>query len=90
MPIYEYYCSQCKAEFELTRPFSQADAPASCPQCGGAAQKLLSVFASKLDYYIKVPEKPAFRSLPETPAAAGAPSNPEAEAPAKDSRRAKP
>lgn len=77
MPIYEYYCSLCKAEFELNRPFSQSDAPASCPKCGGAAQKLLSVFASKLDYYIKVPEKPAYRNLPEaTPASSDPPAKP--------------
>jgi len=61
MPTYEYFCPQCRQEFELMRPFSQAEAPAPCPKCGTPGEKLLSVFASKLDYYIKVPEKGAFR-----------------------------
>ena len=77
MPIYEYYCPQCKAEFELSRSFSQANEPAPCPKCGAVGQKLLSVFASKLDYYIKVPEKPAYRKLPEAdPTSSSAPAKP--------------
>ncbi len=77
MPIYEYYCSQCKQEFELSRPLSQSDTPAACPQCGGQAQKLLSVFASKMDYTLKVPEKGPYRQLPEAaPAASATAGNP--------------
>ena len=33
MPIYEYVCPRCKTEFEVIRPFSEADKPAKCPQC---------------------------------------------------------
>lgn len=41
MPIYEYRCAECSAEFEKMQKFS--DAPVSnCAQCGGAVQKLIS------------------------------------------------
>jgi len=61
MPIYEYFCPRCKKEFELMRPLSEADKPAFCPDCGSEAEKLISVFASKADFYIKPPAKDAFR-----------------------------
>jgi putative FmdB family regulatory protein len=35
MPIYEYICKDCKNEFEVIRPMSQADAPMACAKCGG-------------------------------------------------------
>jgi putative FmdB family regulatory protein len=65
MAIYEYFCPKCKAEFELMRPISKADEPASCPKCGSQGEKLVSVFASKADFYLKVPEKGAFRKPDE-------------------------
>lgn len=64
MPIYEYYCSKCKKEFELRRPISEADAPAFCPRCGSEGQKLISGFASKLEFYIR-PTLKVYRKLPE-------------------------
>ncbi|NLZ26558.1 MAG: zinc ribbon domain-containing protein [Chloroflexi bacterium] len=33
MPLYEYECQHCGRQFELLRPFSQADSPAECPAC---------------------------------------------------------
>lgn len=33
MPIYEYSCQNCKAKFELMRPFSKSREGASCPHC---------------------------------------------------------
>jgi putative FmdB family regulatory protein len=60
MPIYEYFCPKCEKEFELMRPFSEADKSALCPECGSEAEKLISAFASKVNFYIKVP-KGAFR-----------------------------
>jgi len=62
MPIYEYICTKCKTEFELMRPFSEADKPAVCPKCNSEAQKLLSVFASKVGFYIRAPAKPLGKS----------------------------
>jgi putative FmdB family regulatory protein len=61
MPIYEYYCAKCQREFEIMRPMSQANEAACCPLCGGQAQKLVSACASKVDFYIRPPAKPAFR-----------------------------
>ena len=58
MPIYEYICTQCKTEFEMIRPFSEADKPAVCPKCNTEARKLLSGFASKTGSYIQTPAKP--------------------------------
>ena len=42
MPLFEYHCNQCHAEFEhLVRG---ADEGVSCPQCGGRrVEKLISV-----------------------------------------------
>lgn len=53
MPVYEYFCPKCKKEFELKRPFSEADKLTNCPQCGSESQKLISAFASKESFYIK-------------------------------------
>jgi putative FmdB family regulatory protein len=58
MPIYEYICTKCKTEFELMRPFSEADKPAVCPKCNSEAQKLVSGFASKVGFHIQTPAKP--------------------------------
>ena len=45
MPIYEYFCSDCKSSFELLRPLSQADQEADCPHCHKPARRKLSTFA---------------------------------------------
>lgn len=66
MPIYEYRCSQCGTEFELMLPLAQRDSPTPCPRCGGRGERLVSVFASKMGFYIKTPEKPAFRKPEKT------------------------
>jgi len=34
MPLYEYVCQACNHPFETLRPFSQADQPIVCPNCG--------------------------------------------------------
>lgn len=67
MPIYEYRCTGCGNDFEMTRSISQAGEPATCPACGKDAHKLISAFASKVDYTVKVPTKEPFRA-PATPA----------------------
>ncbi len=46
MPIYEYYCPRCAAKFELLRPMSRIDEPATCPQGHGSGARTLSVFAT--------------------------------------------
>lgn len=64
MAIYEYQCPSCGREFEVMRPISQADEVAQCPHCGTGGERLVSVFASKAEYTIKVPRKDAFRKRP--------------------------
>ncbi len=63
MPIYEYYCPKCKDVFQLQRPIVDYSKPASCPRCGGESQRLLSSFASKIDYNLQIPNKEPFRKL---------------------------
>lgn len=38
MPIYDYCCGQCEAQFE-SRHAATADPPA-CPRCGGAVRRI--------------------------------------------------
>lgn len=46
MPLYEYYCPECKEPFEALRPAQEADAPLACPVCRGqSSQRILSLFA---------------------------------------------
>jgi putative FmdB family regulatory protein len=46
MPLYEYFCRRCEAKFELLRPMSRSNEPASCPSGHGGAERVLSVFSS--------------------------------------------
>ncbi|MBM4418858.1 MAG: zinc ribbon domain-containing protein [Chloroflexi bacterium] len=82
MPIYEYRCASCARDFELTRPVSQSGDPGACPTCGTPAEKLISAFASKADYTVKIPQKEPLR--PPMPAAkAAATAAPKRKPPAK-------
>ena len=65
VPIYEYLCTKCKMQFELRRPFSEADKPAICPKCNSEAQKLISNFASKTGSYLQTPSKPFRKGIAE-------------------------
>jgi putative FmdB family regulatory protein len=48
MPIYEYFCADCRTKFEALRPMAQADAIIACEACGGGhTARVLSVFAIK-------------------------------------------
>lgn len=61
MAICEYLCPHCRQVFEVMRPMSKADEPATCPKCNAAGERLPSVFASAAESTIKVPGKDAFR-----------------------------
>jgi putative FmdB family regulatory protein len=45
MPIYEYHCDACKADFEHMTSISSRDKKVACPQCGSrkTGRKLSSV-----------------------------------------------
>jgi putative FmdB family regulatory protein len=45
MPIYEYWCPECRQSFEKLRPMNSKDSEVSCPQCGSGVKKMLSVVA---------------------------------------------
>ncbi|HOK06446.1 MAG TPA: zinc ribbon domain-containing protein [Syntrophales bacterium] len=46
MPIYEYRCEKCKAEFEKIVFSSGKDEPVICPRCKSKkTRKLMSAFA---------------------------------------------
>ncbi len=46
MPVYEYYCPKCSDRFELLRPLSRMDDPASCPAGHEGGERVLSRFAA--------------------------------------------
>lgn len=46
MPIYEYFCSDCKRKVEVFRRSIAATSPLGCPSCGGSGlSRLVSRFA---------------------------------------------
>ena len=46
MPLYEYYCPSCSQKFELLRPMSRSDDPATCPRGHAGVERVVSLFAS--------------------------------------------
>ncbi len=58
MAIYEYWCPNCKSDFELRRPIGEADSVGVCPECGSEGHRLISNFGSKTGSYIQAPGKP--------------------------------
>ncbi|MEW5960331.1 MAG: zinc ribbon domain-containing protein [Chloroflexota bacterium] len=47
MPLYEYYCADCRTKFEALRPMNKADAPIQCKNCESTqTARTLSLFAA--------------------------------------------
>jgi putative FmdB family regulatory protein len=47
MPLYEYYCSDCRTKFDARRPMSKADAVIQCKNCESMqTSRTLSLFAT--------------------------------------------
>ena len=47
MPIYDYRCKECGAEFEKLMRLSEADRSPLCPECGSPdTHKQITTFAS--------------------------------------------
>lgn len=42
MPRYDFRCPTCGLEFEVSRPFSRATEPATCPQDGATAERVFT------------------------------------------------
>ena len=50
MPLYEYYCRDCSATFEMLRPKREADTPAKCRRCQSLkTARTISLFAAHGD-----------------------------------------
>lgn len=48
MPVYEYFCTDCRTKFDALRPMAQADTAIACGECGGMhTSRVLSIFAVK-------------------------------------------
>lgn len=49
MPIYEFFCADCQAKFEILSPYARVKAgEIVCQKCHGAqVRRLLSVFAAR-------------------------------------------
>ncbi len=47
MPIYEYVCQNCKAEFEAIRPMSEKDKKIACKKCGSKKTRRKLTAAAK-------------------------------------------
>jgi putative FmdB family regulatory protein len=46
MPIYEYWCPQCRASFEKLRSMESKDSEVTCSRCGSHVKRMVSVFAA--------------------------------------------
>ncbi|MGV8082699.1 MAG: FmdB family zinc ribbon protein [Coriobacteriia bacterium] len=40
MPTYDYRCSACDKNFEVSRPMGKAAAEEDCPECGAPASRV--------------------------------------------------
>jgi putative FmdB family regulatory protein len=50
MPLYEYACMDCRAQFDALRSIKDADAPIACPDCEGQnTSRMLSLFYAHSD-----------------------------------------
>ncbi|MFN8455414.1 MAG: zinc ribbon domain-containing protein [Anaerolineae bacterium] len=48
MPLYEYYCAECRTKFDALRPMEKADAPIQCKHCESMrTSRALSLFATR-------------------------------------------
>lgn len=63
MPIYQYYCAGCNADYELIRPSARADEPAPCKTCGRPGKRQLTNFSFKSDTFTS----PKLKALPQEP-----------------------
>ncbi len=47
MPLYEYYCTDCRTKFDALRPMDKADTMIQCKHCESIrTSRVLSLFAT--------------------------------------------
>jgi len=71
MPLYEYYCKPCSSQFELLRPLSKMDEPATCPSGHVTNNRVLSLFAHPQRYGGQDTAPSAVATLPRADACGG-------------------
>lgn len=42
MPVYDFRCENCSCEFTELRPMARSSEASSCPECMGAAPRMIS------------------------------------------------
>lgn len=63
MPLYDFCCPACGAEFEDVRPVEDAGGP-PCPACGVVCQRLVSAVHLKTNPFPLAGHKDKVRLLP--------------------------
>lgn len=47
MPLYEYYCADCRGKFEMFTSYETSEGDVVCTKChGGRVRKMFSMFAA--------------------------------------------
>jgi len=60
MPLFEFTCHHCQAQFEELISSRASEPPVHCPQCGSAeVQKQMSTFASRVGHLTAAGDEPA-------------------------------
>lgn len=50
MPLYEYYCQDCRTRFDALRAIKDADSPIACTSCQGEhTARVISLFFAHSD-----------------------------------------
>jgi len=47
MPIYEYFCKECKTKFELLLPVSMSGEDGQCPRCQTQSKRTITGFIGR-------------------------------------------
>ena len=88
MPIYQYACTKCKANFELRQGFND-DSQVSCPKCKAEARRLflpVPIIFKGSGFYVTDHKKPSgdqsLAKVPETTKDLSVPKDSEAKPPA--------
>ncbi|MPZ24365.1 MAG: hypothetical protein GEU28_12710 [Dehalococcoidia bacterium] len=67
MPVYEYYCEPCDGVFETIRMMKESGEPAPCPECEGAAERIMptsfSAFVMRGGYPRRLPDRGTYWHL---------------------------
>lgn len=60
MPVYDYRCSECKHEFDVTKPISSIDDVECCPSCLASCDHSTRIIKTSKEFFGEKPEEPFF------------------------------